>query len=71
MAGEMALDLAGELNSNPDILNVQNGVIDLRTGQLDIHRPEYLCSKLAYINYMVGFILCEQCIGVVLSASPT
>ncbi|GAQ85682.1 hypothetical protein KFL_002480195 [Klebsormidium nitens] len=51
MTGEMALDLVGELDSNPDILNVQNGVINLRTGELDIHRPEYLCTKLADINY--------------------
>ncbi|GAQ83539.1 hypothetical protein KFL_001520090 [Klebsormidium nitens] len=51
MAGEMALDLVGELDANPDILNVQNGVINLRTGQLDIHRPEYLCTKLADVNF--------------------
>lgn len=56
MAGEMQLDLAKELDSDPDNLNVRNGVIDLRTGQLDILRPEYLCSKLADINYRVGLM---------------
>lgn len=54
MQGEMFLDLAEKLDSNPDILNVQNGVINLRTGQLDIHRPEYLCTKMANVNYKVG-----------------
>jgi putative DNA primase/helicase len=53
MQGEMFLDLAEKLDSNPDILNVRNGVINLRTGHLDIHRPEYLCTKMADVNYKV------------------
>ncbi|GAQ92546.1 Bacteriophage/plasmid primase P4-like protein [Klebsormidium nitens] len=40
-----------ELDRNPDILNVSNGVIDLRTGKLDIHRPRYMCTKLAETIY--------------------
>jgi phage/plasmid-associated DNA primase len=53
MQGEMFRDLAKELDGDPDILNVQNGVVDLRTGQLDIHRPAYLCTMLADVDYKV------------------
>ncbi|GAQ92413.1 hypothetical protein KFL_010100020 [Klebsormidium nitens] len=59
MEGEMFLNLAEKLDGipdilnvqNPDILSVQNGVVDLRTGHMDIHRPAYMCTMLADVNY--------------------
>ncbi|GAQ88996.1 hypothetical protein KFL_004770035 [Klebsormidium nitens] len=51
MEGEMYLCLASELDGDPDILNVRNGVIDLRTGQLDVHRPAYGCTMIADVDY--------------------
>ncbi|GAQ93590.1 hypothetical protein KFL_016840010 [Klebsormidium nitens] len=41
-----------QLDANPDILNVRNGVLNLRTGMLDAHRPEYMCSKIAETDSM-------------------
>lgn len=53
--GELfAPDLAQQLDANPDILNVGNGVLLLKTGELDLHRPEYLCSKIAETDFMVS-----------------
>jgi phage/plasmid-associated DNA primase len=49
----MYLCLASELDSDPDILNVRNGVIDLRTGQLDVHTPAYGCTVIADVDYKV------------------
>jgi phage/plasmid-associated DNA primase len=52
--GELfAPDFAQQLDANPDILNVGNGVLLLRTGELDLHRPEYMCSKIAETDFMV------------------
>lgn len=53
--GELfASDLAQQLDANPDILNVKNGVLLLRTGELDSHRPQYMCSKIAETDFMVS-----------------
>jgi phage/plasmid-associated DNA primase len=53
--GELfAPDFAQQLDANPDILNVGNGVLLLRTGELDLHRPEYMCSKIAETDFMVS-----------------
>jgi phage/plasmid-associated DNA primase len=52
--GELfAPDFAQQLDANLDILNVGNGVLLLRTGELDLHRPEYMCSKIAETDFMV------------------
>jgi phage/plasmid-associated DNA primase len=52
--GELfARDFAQQLDANPDIFNVGNGVLLLRTGELDLHRPEYMCSKIAETDFMV------------------
>jgi phage/plasmid-associated DNA primase len=52
--GELfAPDFAQQLDANPDILNVGNGVLLLRTGELDLHRPQYMCSKIAETDFMV------------------
>jgi putative DNA primase/helicase len=40
-----------DLNSNPWLLNVQNGTIDLRTGKLLPHRRSDLITKLAPVAY--------------------
>ena len=42
---------AKELDGDPWLLNVENGTIDLRTGQLRPHRREDLLTKLAPITY--------------------
>src|SRR5215208_3150622 len=40
-----------ELDSDPWLLNVENGTVDLRTGALRKHRREDLITKLAPIEY--------------------
>lgn len=40
-----------ELNSLPHLLNVQNGVVNLKTKELLPHRPEYNCSNICSCNY--------------------
>jgi D5-like protein/uncharacterized protein DUF5906 len=40
-----------ELDSNPDLLNVANGTLDLRTGQLRAHDPADRITKLIPIAY--------------------
>jgi putative DNA primase/helicase len=39
------------LDVNPWLLNVQNGTIDLKTGQLRPHRREDMLTKLAPVNF--------------------
>lgn len=39
------------LDADPWLLNVENGTIDLRTGQLLEHRREDLCTKLAPVAF--------------------
>jgi len=40
-----------ELDINPYLLNVKNGVIDLETGKLLKHNPDHLMTKLAPVKY--------------------
>jgi putative DNA primase/helicase len=40
-----------ELDSDPYLLNVQNGTIDLKTGELRPHRQEDLITKLAPVEF--------------------
>jgi putative DNA primase/helicase len=40
-----------QLDADPWVLNVLNGTIDLRTGQLREHRPQDLITKLAPVHY--------------------
>lgn len=42
---------ASEMDSDPDVLNCQNGVIDLQTGKLMEHDPTRLISKMADVEY--------------------
>jgi putative DNA primase/helicase len=43
--------LPADLDRDPWLLNVQNGTLDLRTGQLRQHRREDLMTKLAPVAY--------------------
>ncbi len=38
----------------PDLLNVANGVVDLRTGKLRAHDPKLLLTKLSPVEYRPG-----------------
>lgn len=40
-----------EFDADPLLLNVQNGVVDLRTGHLIPHSPKYLCTRMAKVSY--------------------
>lgn len=43
--------MASDLDSNPMLLNVRNGTLDLRTGDLGAHEPTDLITKLAPVAY--------------------
>lgn len=43
---------ATEFDAHPDLLNVGNGVVDLRTGQLLDHDPKYLLTKTSDAAYV-------------------
>ena len=45
---------ADDLDSDPFLLNCQNGVVDLRTGEIKEHHPEHNMSKVAGANYVPG-----------------
>jgi len=38
-------------DADPDILNVGNGIVDLKSGELRNHDPEAMCSRIAPVNY--------------------
>jgi putative DNA primase/helicase len=40
-----------EFDVDPWVLNVHNGILDLRTRELTPHLPERMCSKMAQVNY--------------------
>lgn len=42
------------LDSHPDLLNVGNGTVDLRTGDLLDHSREHLLTKITPVNYVPG-----------------
>lgn len=42
---------ATDLDADPDVLNVLNGTLDLRSGELRPHHPDDLISRLAPVNY--------------------
>jgi P4 family phage/plasmid primase-like protien len=45
---------SGRFDADPDLLNAANGVVDLRTGKLMPHDPEYRMTKLASVGYIPG-----------------
>ena len=42
------------LDANNNLLNLQNGVLDLTTGEIKKHSPEYLLSKICNAAYVPG-----------------
>lgn len=40
-----------EFDADVDLLNCQNGIVDLRTGQLLPHDPSYLMTKITNVSY--------------------
>ncbi len=54
LARSMARQRVSALNADPLKLNVQNGVVDLRTGDLLDPKPEYLMTKQARCEYHPG-----------------
>lgn len=53
MRGVVSVD-GGEFDQNPDLLNVGNGVIDLSTGELLPHDPDYRMSRITETDYVPG-----------------
>lgn len=51
--GRIPIDV-DDLDADPYALNVQNGIVDLRTGKLRQHAPEALCTKIAGAAYVEG-----------------
>lgn len=49
-APEMAVSWS-TMDTDPYLLNVQNGTIDLRTGELIEHNPSHMNSKIADVSY--------------------
>lgn len=45
---------ASELNVNPDLLNTQSGVVNLRTGELSPHDPNLLMTNITRVAYVPG-----------------
>lgn len=54
LAAGILLDNSPTLDADPDVLNVQNGVVDLRTGTLRERRPEDYFTKIASVDYVPG-----------------
>lgn len=51
LAHGVALADALAFDTHPDLLNVGNGVVDLRTGQLGPHDPELRLTKITPVDY--------------------
>lgn len=51
--GQLLID-AAKFDQHPDLLNVANGVVDLRTGEIGPHDPALLLTKCAPTNYRRG-----------------
>jgi phage/plasmid-associated DNA primase len=45
---------ATRFDAHPDLLNVANGVVDLRSGELRPHDPDLLLTKLVKVGYVPG-----------------
>lgn len=48
---EVVQEDAESFDNLPHLLNVQNGVVDLRTGELKPHDPKYMFTKVAGTDY--------------------
>lgn len=45
---------SNEFDQDYYLLNCQNGIVDLRTGELLEHNPKYYITKIAYANFTPG-----------------
>lgn len=54
LIGGILLDHPPILDADPDVLNVRNGVVDLRTGELRERRPEDYFTRVAAAEYHPG-----------------
>ena len=45
---------ASKFDAEPDLLNVANGVVDLRTGELRPHDPALLFTRITPVDYVPG-----------------
>jgi P4 family phage/plasmid primase-like protien len=43
-----------DFDAHPDLLNVGNGVIDLRTGELGVHDPSLFLTRITGADYVAG-----------------
>ncbi len=43
-----------DFDQHPDLLNVGNGIVDLRTGELKPHDPKLLMTKVTEVDYIPG-----------------
>ncbi|MFD5673681.1 phage/plasmid primase, P4 family [Streptomyces sp. NPDC127040] len=43
-----------DFDAHPDLLNTQTGIVDLRTGQLHLHDPKKLLTKITSVGYVRG-----------------
>jgi putative DNA primase/helicase len=43
-----------DLDNNPFLLNCQNGIVDLRTGELIKHDPAFMMTRITGANYFPG-----------------
>lgn len=41
-----------EINNNPFIINFNNGLLNIKTGELQQHSPKYLCTVRIPCNYI-------------------
>lgn len=46
--------LVSEMDTQPDLINCQNGIINLRNGELLAHDANFLCTKIANCEYDVS-----------------
>lgn len=51
---KLKLTSDAHFDSDPNLLNVGNGIVDLRTGELQGHDPELLVTKLVPTSYAPG-----------------
>jgi putative DNA primase/helicase len=43
-----------DFDADPDLLNCQNGIVDLRTGELSEHDPSRMMTKITAVDYRRG-----------------
>ena len=61
---EVKIVQASDFDADPTLINCPNGVVDLKTGELRPHSPQYLMTQMAGFRYDPGAPreLWEQCI---------